>query len=138
MPVREITFQAIVAEDGTTNAKLSTDKSKTDTPTQYIDATSPKGLYMGRIKEIGYRINPANAVTYTLLIFESADAADYALNSRMLYESAAARLDDTDYRIECDIPFILDVAGRFYIATDWTAAAGNTTGYIRIAGVAYV
>jgi len=137
MTLRELPFIATVSEDGTTTAVFTTDKSKTDTPTQYIDATEPV-FYRGRILEIGYRLNPTAAETYTLMIFEKNIANDYELNSRMLYESAAARVDDEDYRIECNLPFNLWTAGRFYIATDWTGAPGNTTGYIRISGIGYV
>jgi len=138
MPVREMPFVAIVAEDGTTTTVFTTDKSKTDTPTQSITAEYPP-FYLGRILEIGYRLNPTAAETYTLMIFEDDIAGDYASNSRLLYESAAARADDIDYRVECNIPFSLGELNKFYIATDWTGAGpGNTTGYIRIAGVAYV
>jgi len=138
MTVTEIPFIATFSQDtDEATPTLETDKSKTDTPTIYLSATEPV-FYRGRILEIGYRLNPTNAVTYTFMIFEKNIANNYESNSRMLYESAAARVDDTDYRIECDIPFNLWTAGRFYIATDWTAAAGNTTGYLRIAGIGYV
>jgi len=72
------------------------------------------------------------------MIFEDNEADDYHSNAHMLYESAAARVDDTDYKIYCDLPFNLGTASYIYIATDWTGAPGNTTGYIRVSGVAYV
>lgn len=127
-----IPFLATVSEDGTTLAQFEVDKSKTDTPTQSIvaDLNGAKGW----IEEISYRLNPTNAVTYTLMIFESNLDDDYESNSRMLYESAAGRVDDTDYKVLCRIPFTLKAAGTFWVSTDWTAAPGNTTGYIRISG----
>jgi len=132
----EIPFIAIVEEDTTTLAQFEVDKSKTDTPTQTItaDIASSKGI----IKHISYRLNPTNAVTYTLLIFEATIAGNYESNSRLLYESSDARVDDTDYQIYCEIPFTLDGAGTFYVSTDWTGAPGNTLGYIRISGVMHV
>lgn len=129
----EIPFIAIVEEDTTTLAQFEVDKSKTDTPTQTItsDISGTKGI----IKEVSYRLNPFNAETYTLLIFEAAIAGNYESNSRLLYESAALRADDTDYKVPCEIPFTLEASGTFYVSTDWTGAPGNTLGYIRISGV---
>lgn len=116
---------------------FETDKSKTDTPTITLK-TDPNWVKRGIITRILYRLNPTAAETYTLMVFEAAKANNYESNSRLLYESAAARVDDTDY-VEEDawIIFKLDTAGIFYIATDWTGAPGVTPGYIRIEGVAY-
>lgn len=138
MTISEISFTAIVSDDTTTLAQFEVDKSKTDTPTQSIIADPPL-FRRGIIKEISYRLNPTNAETYTLMIFEDAHADNYNSNSRMLYESAALRADDTDYKIYCELPFNLDETAKFYVSTDWTGAGpGNTTGYIRISGIAYI
>ena len=134
----ELSFVVLIFEDGTTNAKFTTIKTKTDTPTISQLALEFTNFKLGRILEIGYRLNPAAAETYTLMIFEASEDDDYASNSRMLYESENLRADDIDYRIQCDIPFKLETKGLFWLNTDWTGVPGNTTGYLRISGVAYI
>lgn len=136
--INVVPFTAIHAYDGSVaEVTLETDKSKTDTPTITLK-TDPIWVKRGIITRILYRLNPTAAETYTLMLFEAAKANNYESNSRLLYESAAARVDDTDY-VEEDawIIFKLDTAGMFYIATDWTGAPGITPGYVRIEGLAY-
>lgn len=122
------------------HATFETDLTKTDTPTQYISALSlfGKNFREGLIHHLRYRLNPTNAVTYTYLIFQTNAAGNYESNANIRYESAAARADDTDYElVNQTIPFKLTAQGfaAFYIATDWSGAAGNTTGCLTIAGV---
>jgi hypothetical protein len=52
----------------------------------------------------------------------------------MLYESPAAQVDDTDYDREVEIPFVLETPGSLWYSIDWTAAPGNTTGFIEASG----
>jgi len=58
------------------------------------------------------------------------------LNLALLYESPALQADDTDYdRAELTIPMNLLVPGALYYSIDWSAAPGNTTGFIDVSGV---
>lgn len=120
------------------DAELTTSYAKTDTPVQYFPAAAskPDNMMNGVIKRIHYRLNFANgAVTYTLRIYQAAIAGDYESNMNMLWESPAARVDDTDYDVtELDIPFNLALAGRMYYALEWSAASGNIQGFISVEG----
>lgn len=149
MQSKKIPFIAELIVETGTDAKLTTDKAITDAPTQYIDADVK--LKKGEITEIKYRINPTAAETYALVITEGIGAAAYEIAARVLYASAALLVDDTEYKWPAEthdytgttgkpfkpIPFVLDTDGRFYIATDWTGAPGNTIGFIIIKGFMY-
>lgn len=115
---------------------LETSYAKTDTPVKILDTVKfPSTLLAGKILRIHYRLNPTNAVTYTLRLYASALAADYASNNTLLYESAALRADDTDYDVcEIVIPFRLDALAVMYFALEWTGAPGVTAGFIRVEG----
>lgn len=136
----ETTFKfSELDEDGTGN-KFETDQAKTDTPTLLLDETIEPSTIVtaGLIKRIHYRLNPTNAVTYTLRIWAAALADNYASNLNMLYESPDAQADDEDYdRAELDIPFRLAAAGSLYYSIDWSGAPGNTPGFIEVSGIKY-
>jgi len=113
---------------------FETVQTKTDTPTLNFIATHPT-MKSGRIHRIHYRLNPTNAVTFTLRIWRAAAANDYEANMDMLYESPALQADDTDYdRAELDIPFTLGWPGTIYYSIEWTGAPGNTLGFIEVTG----
>lgn len=134
--IGEVFYYQKLDENGS-GGDLVTSYAKTDTPVKILDtARHPSTLGEGIIKRIHYRINPTNAVTYTLRLYRHAIAGDYNSNMAMLYESAAARADDTDYDVaEIEIPFILDSLGKIYFALEWTGAPGLTLGFIEVSGV---
>lgn len=115
---------------------FETDQTKTDQPTLYfVSVTRPSLLKSGLVHRIHYRLNPTNAVTYTLRIWVYNSTDDYYSNACMIYESPSAQADDTDYdRCELNIPFILALSGRMYYSIDWSGTPGNTTGFIEVAG----
>jgi hypothetical protein len=126
------------------SAKFETNQNKTDTPTlalldfRIMTGSVGANLKAGLIHRIHFRLNPTNAVTYTLRIWQAAIAADYESNMNMLYESPAARADDTDYDVaELVIPFILANTGMIYYSVEWTGAPGITTGFLAVSGVAH-
>lgn len=123
-------------EDGVLNV-FETDQDKVTPPTLLVDTfISDPTMTKGIIKRIHYRLNPTNAVTYTLRLWRATVANAYELNLNLLYESAAAQVDDTDYdRAELEIPTSLVVPGSLYYSIDWTGAPGNTTGFIDVSGV---
>lgn len=115
---------------------FDTDQSKTDTPTLTLNTEIvPDTLKWGFIKRVHYRLNPVNAVTYTLRLWSKAVAADYESNMNMLYETPAGRTDDEDYDdAELDIPFVLGAEGTMYYSIDWSGATGNIQGFIGVSG----
>jgi len=123
-------------EDGSGNI-FNTSQIKTDAPTLYLQTLRfPGKLYTGEINRIHYRLNPTNAATYILRIWSgTVAAAPYALNMRLIYESPALQADDTDYdRAELTIPFVLSIRDQLFYSIEWTAAPGNTPGFIEVGG----
>ena len=122
-------------EDGTLNY-FETDQAKIDTPTLLFNTLNvPQSMVEGFINRIHYRLNPTNAVTFTLRIWEAAVANNYESNMNMLWESPALQADDTDYDIaELNIPFRLAWMGAMFYSIDWTGASGDTTGFIELSG----
>ena len=84
-------------------------------------------------------MNPANAVTYQLYLFEDASADDVQTRHDLIYDSGAAMAKGTVYKempSQDQLPAIVRCAtpGRIYYMLDWSAAPGDTTGYIVIRG----
>ena len=117
-------------------AAVTTSYAKTDTPVQVLIAAEDcEKLREGIIRRIHVRLNPTNAVTYTLRIWRRAAAGDMESDMYMLYESASGLVDDTDYDFaELAIPFSLEAMGTLYFGVEWSAAAGNTNGFIAVSG----
>jgi len=115
---------------------FETSQTKTATPTLLLDTyRSHPTMRTGLIKRIHYRLNPTNAATYTLRLWREAIAADYQSNLHLLYESPPLQADDTDYdRAELDIPMWLTTPATLYYSIEWTAAPGNTSGFIEVTG----
>jgi len=126
-------------EDGTGDY-FETDQAKTDTVTLTLAGTGanvwPARFREGIIRRVQYRLNPTAAETYTLRIWRRGGVADdYASNMELLYESATARVDDTDYDVnDLQIPFRLYTQSTIYYSIDWTGAPGNTPGFIVVSG----
>lgn len=123
------------------SADFETSQAKTDTPTltlldvRTLTGTVGANLKSGLIHRIHYRLNPTNAVTYTLRLWQAAIADNYESNMNMLYESPALRADDTDYDVaELNIPFVLAATGLMYYSIEWSAASGTTTGFLAVSG----
>jgi hypothetical protein len=123
-------------EDGS-STDFENSYAKTDTPVKTFDSVIyPSTLTEGLIKRIHYRLNPTNAVTFTLRLYSAPSAADYASNCFLLYESPPLQANDIDYdRAELDIPFRLGAQGLMYYAIEWTGAPGTTKGFIDVSGV---
>ena len=117
---------------------FQTSKTKTDTPTQTVNGFQTHALLKsGKILRIHYRLNPTNAVTYTLRFWRWAVANDYESNLYLLWESPPLQADDLDYdRAELNIPFFLCENGKMYFSIEWTGAPGVTSGFISVEGEA--
>lgn len=137
-----LTFRLARLQEAAAAAPFSTSQAKNVLPTFLLDTEIlPAHIAIGLITRIHYRINPTNAVTYTLRLWRAAvngAVAPYEENLAMLYESAAARVDDTDYDIlDREIPFWLPVPGNIYYSLEWSAAPGNCSGIIEVSGVKF-
>jgi len=117
-------------------AAVTTSYAKTDTPVQVLTANEDcEKLREGIIRRIHVRLNPTNAVTYTLRLWRRANAGDMVSNADMLWESPSGLVDDTDYDYaELEIPFSLELMGTLYFGVEWSGAAGNTNGFIDVSG----
>lgn len=146
LPPALVPFRVTISFE-VTDAKLTTDSAKDTKPTRLIGLSNEDrgGAYFfnGILTTVGIRLNPANAVTYDFEVYQGADGADssYRLRSDRIFSSednhdldVAACADDTVYEWDIWVPFKLDDPGDFYFNIDWSAAPGNTTGYIFLAG----
>lgn len=130
-------FVAAVQNEAGASATFETDVAKTDAPSQTIPCNIGN-VIAGVLYEITYRLNPTNAETYTFYLYQSSQTGNYESARELIYESAALRADDTEYRTYCRIGFNLENASTFYIGTNWTGVPGDTTGMIRLSGIAYL
>jgi hypothetical protein len=131
-----------------TSARLTTDSAVDSKPTLTIGYANQDegcvGVYHGVINNVAIRLNPTNAVTYQFeLVADDAGASNsYRLRADNLFKSwdnsvfdVAAGADDVEYKWEgLEIPFLLGHIGDIFYNIDWSAAPGNTTGYIMIGG----
>lgn len=120
-------------------ADVTTSKTETDQPTAMLDTSkNPDTLRKGKINRVHYRLNFANAETYTLRLWAASKTGDYESIMSKLWESAAAQADDIEYdNAELDIPFVLDEVGKIFFSVEWTGAAGNIQGFIEVSGEMY-
>lgn len=133
------TFKLRKLQETAAADKFDDSQGKAVLPTWMLDdEIDPTNLQEGRIHRIHFRLNPANAVTYTLRIWRKAvDGATkpYEENMELLYESLTARVKDVDYDLtELDIPFKLYESGKLYYSLEWSAATGNINGFIEVSG----
>ena len=127
-------LQEVAAAD-----KFDDSQGKTTLPTWMLDdEVDPSNLQEGVITRIHFRLNPANAVTYTLRLWRKAvngGATPYTENLEMLFETVAGLADDSDYDYtELNIPFRLYESGKMYYSIEWSAASGNVAGFIEVSG----
>ena len=107
----------------------------TDTPTLFADL-SKENISHFVLEELEYYLNPTNAETFRLILFEAASADDLTSLSNIVFDSGALQADSTLYTFtnhEDIMPRLvkLGVCGRIYYMTIWTAAPGNTPGFVR-------
>lgn len=117
---------------------FATSQDGTTKPTLSFGTVIPASFRSGIIRRIHYRLNPTNAVTYTLRLWVATWTANtYQLNLYKLYQSPAAQADDTEYDREVVISFLLGVPAFIYYSIEWTGAPGVTPGYIHLTGEAW-
>lgn len=131
----ESIFMYWILDEAGADGTLVTSQTKTDMPTLYLNRLSHPTMKSGIALRIHYRLNPTNAVTYTLRLWRAATADNYQSNVNMLYESPALQADDTDYDREVEIPFWLWVPGVMFYSIEWTGAPGVTPGFIDVEGL---
>jgi len=107
----------------------------TTTPTLLIPLNTV-GISNFQLNEITYYMNPTNAVTYRLLLFEAAEADDLTSLSKIIFDSGAAQADSTLYTVtnnEDEMPRLVKLAesGHIYYMLIWTGDPGNTPGWIK-------
>ena len=131
---------AQVTED-TSGAAFETDKSITDTPTQYL--TFNVDCEIIEIVEVYRRITPTNAETYRLMLFQGPLDDDTLHEAEMNFDSGLDQVSGQPYRDTQGGPKLpvfakLTTEGRLYYATDWTNTPGNTTGVLVVKALAVV
>ena len=129
-------------EETGTAATFKTDQVfMTDQPTLYVpllDATTQKV----RINSIRFYLNPTNAVTYQLHLLkhdtDPAGATPELARSDMIYDSGVGMIKGEEYFViaggTLPIETHLGDTAKLYYMIDWSAAPGDTTGFIVVAG----
>jgi len=131
---------AQVTED-TSGAKFETDKSITDTPTQFLDFNVK--CQNIEIVEVYRRITPTNDETYRLMLFQGPLDDDTLHEAEMNFDSGLLQVSGQTYRSTKGGPKLpvfanLTTEGRLYYATDWSGVPGNTTGVLVVKALALV
>lgn len=136
---RQMVYGSKVDTAGTSDY-FETDQEIGDTPTLYIQMY-PTTIKKFKINSIRYYMDCTNAVTYELYLLEQASADDVQNLVDVVFDSGALKADVTSYmNIEGDasgkLPIIVNLAdaGKLYYQLDWSAAPGDTKGYIVVKG----
>jgi len=137
---RQIFNYEAIDEDGALNI-FETSQTRIVLPT-FLFATflNPVDLKEGMLTKVMCRLNPTNAVTYRLRLWDMAingAVLPYAKELTLIYEMDFDAADDTPYTIMLNRPFWLQNAGQIFYTIEWSAAPGNTMGSIALEGEVY-
>jgi len=117
---------------------FETEHGLTDTPTQRIILS--RDVKKLNLQELRAYMTPTNAVTCGLQFYGDAQADDYASIMSSFFSSANnAIAKDTHYvKTQRDaamqVTGILNPPGQVYFNQDWSAAPGDTKGFVMIVG----
>lgn len=133
--------EATIVEETGTAATFKTDQVfMTDQPTLYLPVL-PGTTQKVRINTLRFYLSPANAVTFQLyLLKHDTDPGTEPLQARedLIYDSGAAMAKDTQYFVIAGgmVPIELHLGdtSKLYYMIDWSAAPGDTTGFITATG----
>ena len=138
---------SVLQEAAGANTVFTTDKAETDTPTQTLDTKNPDTLKAGKLEKIMFRFTWANAVTLDYFAFyQAAKDGDYESRMNRIWgndEEAGALGGAADIYTKDDLviiefspprSFILATTGSIYLITNWSGAAGNVQGFIKLSG----
>jgi len=131
-------YAAIVDYVGTLNY-FETDQAMGTTPTlSFVGAPAAENIM---IHEIRHQLTPTNAVTYQLYLLEAATADDQQQEAEIIFDSGSGQVSGAIYKqvaggSPAKLPTLakLTTAGTIYYMVDWSAAPGDTTGYIKVYG----
>lgn len=127
---------------------FETDHAVTDTPTEFILLSKPVRKF--ELQEVRVYLNPTEAQTPELMLFEKDIADNDRSAARLAWRSGAALVDSATYVSVGNktstgaatqahahpLPVVLnlDVPGKVWYNIDWSAAPGDTKGAIRLLG----
>jgi len=125
----------------TSGTEFETEHDIDDLSDQYIQLDLAVEKF--ELTEVIYMVNPTNAETYRLMLFDGPHASDIVAEAHMLFDSDFLQVDSQRYHeteggIKLPVICNLKEDGRVYYNTGWTGAPGNTPGYIIIKGYALV
>jgi len=134
---RKLFTYSVLDEDGALNI-FETSQIKTVLPTfMFNQVVDPADLKEGILTKIKVRLNPTNAVTYTLRLWSAAingAVTPYLQELACIYEMDFVGADDIAYTIVLNRPFSLLVPAQIWYSIEWSAAPGNTPGTISLQG----
>ena len=91
-----------------------------------------------QLQHVRYLMNCTNSVTYRLYLIESDVESAYDQKASVIFDSGTLRADNTMY-IDVSANMLpvnskLRTKGKLWYLIDWSAAPGNTAGYIVVYG----
>ena len=134
--------EATLVEETGTAATFKTDQVfMTNQPTLYLPVL-PGTSQKFRVTAIRFYLSPANAVTYQLYLLKHdtnpGGATPLQAREDLIYDSGAAMAKDTEYFVIAGGMLPVEVhlgdTAKLYYMIDWSAAPGDTTGFITVTG----
>lgn len=133
---RKMVYGSLIDTDGSGNY-FETDQPLGTTPTKYIQLY-PTDVKKFRLDSIRYYFEAANSVTFELYLLEASNANDVQSKADVVWDSDSQKARNTMYislnTIRVPIDVNLTDAGKLYYLVDWSAACGNTPGYLEVRG----
>jgi len=137
-------FQAFIEDDSTTDF-FEDDEAFLDgnaaTKVFYADMSR---CYVLHVTNVSHYINPTNAVTYTMYILTNNEEVAIDEAQDLIYQSDALMADSVLYietggtSDKLPIQKRLDGANTLFAKFDWTAAPGDTSGFVLVEGLVLV
>ena len=125
------------------DAKLATDIAIGAMPITWldlkpIDSEENKIVKNFRLTSVKYYLVSTNAVTYELSLYEEAVVGTYDARAACVFESGSGKAASILYHTIGANMLPVDVhlaeLGKLYFGINWSAAPGDTTGFIQIRG----
>ena len=103
-----------------------------------LEAIGPVSIGFARITNIHFKLVPTNAVTYNLYLYQNSGGAGVQVESNKFFDSVseigANIVGNVEYLREVDRTVYIEFPGYVWYIIDWSAAPGDTTGYIEVCG----
>ncbi len=125
------------------DAKLATDIAIGEMPVTWLelkpaDVEENRAVKNFKLNSVKYYLVPSNAVTYELSLYEEAVSGTYNARAACVFESGSGKAASTLYQDVGANMLPVDVhlsdIGKLHFGINWSAAPGDTTGFVQVRG----